>query len=211
VNGSRKLGRCETTEGMPVLEPSARPTSLPSFVRRLWRLSRLYWTSPAAGRGRLLLAGAIALEFGLVFGNLLIARVQLQLGDALQHQDAALFARGALAFAGVAAAIVLVSAYRIFIRQSLEMRWRRWLSDEYLSRWMSPDAFTQSELSRGEIDNPDQRIAEDIRTYVASALGLSLSLLAAVASFVAFAGLLWSLSGKWPLPIGGHEYRIPAS
>ena len=194
---------------MPVPEPSVRPTPQPSFLRRLWRLSCIYWMSRDGGRGRLLLAGAIALEFGLVFGNVQLAQVQLQLGDALQQRDAALFARGALAFAGVATAIVLVAAYRVFIRQSLEMRWRRWLSDEYLSRWMSPDAFAQSELSSGEIDNPDQRIAEDIRNYVASALGLSLSLLAAVASFVSFAGLLWSLSGNWPIPIGGHEYRIP--
>jgi hypothetical protein len=85
-----------------VPEPSARPTSQPSFLRRLWRLSCIYWMSRDGGRGRLLLAGAIALEFGLVFGNVQLAQVQLQLGDALQQRDAALFARGALAFAGVA-------------------------------------------------------------------------------------------------------------
>jgi putative ATP-binding cassette transporter len=65
------------------------------------------------------------------------------------------------------------------------------------------------ELVTAEADNPDQRIAEDVRNYVASALGLSLSLLAAVATLVSFAGLLWTLSGDWPIRIGSAEIRIP--
>lgn len=59
------------------------------------------------------------------------------------------------------------------------------------------------------MDNPDQRIQEDGRDFVASALGLSLSLMAAVATLVSFGGLLWTLSAGFPLQLGATELRIP--
>ena len=107
------------------------------------------------------------------------------------------------------ALFVIASTYRIYVRQALEIRWRRVLTAHYLERWMSAQAYCQIQLHRGEIDNPDQRIAEDVRDFVASALGLSLSLLAAVATLVSFGGLLWGLSRDWPLQFDGTPLRIP--
>jgi putative ATP-binding cassette transporter len=104
---------------------------------------------------------------------------------------------------------VVVSVYRIYVRQALEIRWRNWLTDHLLELWVSPQACCQMELLRGEADNPDQRIAEDARNYVASALGLSLSLLSALATLVSFAGLLWTLSGDWQMRLAGKEFHIP--
>jgi putative ATP-binding cassette transporter len=74
---------------------------------------------------------------------------------------------------------------------------------------MGPHAYSHHELHHNETDNPDQRISEDIQSYVASALGLSLSLLSAVATLVSFAGMLWALSGSWPLHIGGRDLHVP--
>ena len=74
---------------------------------------------------------------------------------------------------------------------------------------MGPQAYCQQERHPDEADNPDQRIAEDIRNYVASSLGLSLSLLAAVATLCSFAGLLWNLSADWPLHLRGRPVHIP--
>ena len=102
----------------------------------------------------------------------------------------------------------LVSALRIYLRQQLEIRWRRGLTAHYLERW-SAQAYTQAELHLGEVDNPDQRIAEDVRDFVASALGLSLSLLSAVVTLLSFGGLLFTLSRHWPLALGGMQLQIP--
>ena len=179
------------------------------FARRLWRLTRLYWGSSDARKGGLLLAAAVALELGTVYGNFLLADSQRRIYDALQDRQAAAFASGIGLFLGVVAAFVVVSIYRIYLRQMLEMRWRKWLTGHLLGEWMSPHSCCQMELLRSEADNPDQRIAEDVRNYVASALGLSLSFLAALATLISFAGLLWSLSGDWPIQIGGEEIRIP--
>jgi putative ATP-binding cassette transporter len=175
----------------------------------MWRLTRPYWSSPDATTGGLLLASAVALELGTVYGNLLIADAQRRIYDALQDQAPAAFLGGMGLFLGVIVAFVAVSTYRIYVRQILEIRWRGWLTDHLLAQWMSRDASSQIEVLRAQADNPDQRIAEDVRSYVASALGLSLSLLAALATLISFAGLLWSLSGDWPIEIGGMQIRIP--
>lgn len=179
------------------------------FVRRLWRLTRLYWTSPDAKRGGLLLALAVALELGTVSGTFVLADAQRRIFDALQDRDSGAFLQGIGLFLGFVLGFVLVSAYRIYVRQTLEIRWRRWLTGHLIGKWMNPHACCQMELLSAEADNPDQRIAEDVRNYVASALGLSLSLLAAVATLVSFAGLLWTLSGDWPIRVGGAEIRVP--
>jgi putative ATP-binding cassette transporter len=179
------------------------------FAQRLWRLTRLYWTSPDAGRAGLLLGLSVALELGTVYVTFVLADAQRRIYDALQDRVAAAFLQGMGIFVGVMAVFVLVSTFRIYVRQALEIRWRSWLTGHLLEQWISPHACCQMELLRAEADNPDQRIAEDARNYVASALGLSLSLLAAVATLVSFAGLLWSLSGDWPLRIGGAELHIP--
>jgi vitamin B12/bleomycin/antimicrobial peptide transport system ATP-binding/permease protein len=112
-------------------------------------------------------------------------------------------------FLFVALVVVLVSTYRIYVRNILQIRWRTQLTDHFLGQWMGPHAYTHRELYHNDNDNPDQRISEDIQQYVASALGLSLSLLSAIATLISFAGMLWVLSGNWPLRIGTHEIWIP--
>jgi putative ATP-binding cassette transporter len=192
-----------------VQQSPAQPAFDLNFARRLWRLTRLYWSSRDAVRGGLLLALAVGLELGTVYGNFVLADTQRRIYDALQDRVASSFFQGIGLFLAIALVFVLVSVYRIFVRQALEIRWRNWLTGYLLEKWVSPHACCQMELLHAEADNPDQRIAEDTRNYVASALGLSLSLLSAFATLVSFAGLLWSLSGDWPIGVGGIEIRVP--
>src|SRR5262245_61270209 len=95
------------------------------FARNLWRLTRVYWASPAARKGGVLLASAVALELGTVYGNVLLAGVQRRIFDAVQDKDMSVFLSAMGSFLGVALVFVLVSAYRIYIRQWLEMQWRQ--------------------------------------------------------------------------------------
>jgi putative ATP-binding cassette transporter len=157
----------------------------------------------------LLLGLAVALELGTVYGNFVLADAQRRIYDALQDRAAPAFFAGVGMFAAVMLAFVLVSTYRIFVRQALEIRWRTWLTDHLLEEWISPQACSQMESVHSEADNPDQRIAEDVRSYVASALGLSLSLLAALATLVSFAGLLWGMSAGWQFHVGSAPFEIP--
>lgn len=179
------------------------------FLRSLWRLLRVYWTSADAPPGAALLLGSIGLELATVWTNVLLSEAQRRIFDALELKAAPAFF-AAIGFFLVATAIfVFASTYRIYLRQTLEMRWRRGLTAHFIERWIGARAFMQVKLHADAIDNPDQRIQEDVRDFVASALGLSLSLLAAVATLVSFGGLLWRESSDWPIRFSGHEFAIP--
>ncbi len=179
------------------------------FFRHLGRLTRLYWSSPDAPKGAAILAGTVALEFGAVYGTVLLSGAQRGIFDAFQNQDMMGFSKSIATFLALTLVFVLVATYRIYMRQALEIRWRHWLTNHYLARWIDSQAYCQMELHRKAADNPDQRIAEDVRDYVASALGLSLSLLSAVATLVSFAGILWALSGDWGFEFRGTHFQIP--
>jgi putative ATP-binding cassette transporter len=179
------------------------------FARNLWRLTRIYWASPAARKGGALLTLAVTLELSAVYGNVLLAGVQRRIFDAVQDKHMSAFFAAMGSFFGIVLLFVIVSAYRIYVRQWLEMHWRQSVTAHYIGRWIGPQAYCQRELHSNEADNPDQRIAEDIRNYVASTLGLALSLLAAVATLYSFTGLLWNLSADWPLQFRGAPVRIP--
>jgi putative ATP-binding cassette transporter len=179
------------------------------FARDLWRLLGIYWSSPDAMRGGSLLALAIALELGGVWANLGVADAERRIFDALQQGRPAAFLDAVVLFFSVALVVILVAAYRVYVRQALEIRWREGLTTHYLQRWIGPAAYVQDKLHAGEMDNPEQRIQEDVRDFVASSLGLSLSLLGAVATLLSFGGLLWTSSAGWPLRLDGTELRIP--
>lgn len=188
------------------LKPTLRGRRL---ARALGRLVRVYWVSPDAKWGALLLGGAIGLELLTVRASVLVSDAQRRVGDALELRDAVSFASAVGMFVGFALVFVGVSTYRVYLRQALEIRWRRGLTAHYVGRWIGTEAYCQSQLHGRELDNPDQRIAEDIRDFVASALGLSLSLLSAVVTLYSFGGMLWSTSSDWLIPLAGEPRPIP--
>ncbi len=191
------------------LQVSSRELFGRRFARHLIRLTRVYWTSPDAVRGGLLLAVTVCLELGAVYGAVLLSDAQRSIFDAFESKHGKALLQAFAFFFALALGFVLVSAYRIYVRQRLEIRWREWLTDYYLQQWINSQAYCQMELHRKMTDNPDQRIAEDVRNYVASALGLSLSLLSAIATLLSFSGILWRLSGHWTYDYHGSHIQIP--
>ena len=179
------------------------------FARTLWRLSRVYWTSPHAWIGALLLALAIVLELATVHAAVLIADAERRIFDALGDRDMTAFFAAMGIFLSVIGGFVLASTYRIYVRQRLEIRWREAVTSHFLEQWMGPEAYCQAELHPEGLDNPDQRVAEDIRNYVASVLGLSLSFLSACATLYSFGVVLWRMSTGWPLQLGAVDLWIP--
>ncbi len=179
------------------------------FLRALWRLLRVYWSSADAVPGLALLVASIALELATVWTNVLLSDGQRRIFDALELKSSDKFFSAIAFFLTAALVFVFASTYRIFLRQTLEMRWRRGLTAHFIERWIGARAFIQAKLHADDIDNPDQRIQEDVRDFVASALGLSLSLLSAVATLISFGGILWRESSDWPIRLAGNEFQIP--
>ena len=156
----------------------------------------------------MLVASIIGLSLGLVGVSLLQNLATGALFTALQQHNAPHFYR---AFVIVALLILLylaVAVLRAYLDQVLQLRWRRWLTDQYVTGWLTNRTFYRMRFS-GRVDNPDQRISEDVRLFVERSGTLALGLLSSLATLGSFAALLWYLSGSITLPIGNFAITIP--
>jgi len=88
---------------------------------------------------------------------------------------------------------VPIVAFYYYVQSYLAMRWREWLTDEFLGKYFSNRSYYEIE-THAELDNPDQRIMEDIRSFTRTSLGLLLIILGALMDIVSFSGILWSKS-----------------
>src|SRR5439155_17317341 len=112
-----------------------------------------------------------------------------------QDRDYAVFVRQVIRFSWLAAAYIVVAVYQLYLNQMLLIRWRRWLTDRYLRAWLTDGAYYRMQLVAGEADNPDQRLAEDVRLFIADTLSLAIGGMRAVVTLVSFVVILWGLSG----------------
>src|SRR5262245_704967 len=186
-----------------------RMTRLTHFAREVWSLARPYWFSEDRWAGRALLAVLVVLNLGLVYLNVLFALWYNAFYNALQDQDFSAFWQQLFRFTWLAALFIVVAVYQLYLNQMLQIRWRRWLTDRYLGAWLADRAYYRMQLRGGGADNPDQRIAEDVRLFVARTLTLSLGLLSAVVTLGSFLAMLWQLSGALVIPLGARGVTVP--
>ena len=179
------------------------------FWRDFWALFRPYWFSEERLVACLLLSAIIALTLGMVYMNVLINEWQNLFFNTLQDKNKAEFYRQILRFALLAAIWIAMSVYSLYLTQMLQVRWRRWLTDKYLKDWLTDRTYYPMQLRGRQTDNPDQRVAEDLKIFVNQTLGLSIGLLNALVTLVSFVGVLWVLSGPLTIPLDGREIVIP--
>jgi vitamin B12/bleomycin/antimicrobial peptide transport system ATP-binding/permease protein len=174
---------------------------LARLIANVWHLAKGYWSSEERLSAWLLLAAIIGFNLGLVFVNVLLNDANGAIFNALQNKDQSGFYRSFGYLMILIMFYLAVYVLRYFLNQMLQIRWRRWLTDQYLTRWLSHRSFYRMRFIGG-VDNPDQRISEDVRLFVQNTLSLGLGLLSAVVTLVSFAGILWRLSGSFTIPIG---------
>jgi len=179
-----------------------------TFVRDLWALLQPYWKSEERGRAWLLLLANIGLILVTVYVTVLFNQWYNAFYNALQAKAQAEFFHQLGRFCVLAAIYILIAVYRIYLNQMLQIRWRRWLTDRYLSDWLRDRNYYRMQLKDAGTDNPDQRIAEDFRLFVDESLSLGLGFLNAAVTLGSFVAILWSLSGSLEIPLGGTTYVI---
>ena len=167
-----------------------------SFLE-FWAIARPYWSSSERVLSGLLLAVVIALNLAVVYILVLINAWNALFYDALQNYDLAGFWWQLGRFCVLAALYIIVAVYRIYLRQMLQIRWRNWLTQRYVARWLRNDAYYHMQLGDNRAaDNPDQRIAEDINNFVGQTLILGLGILESIVTLASFSLILWGLSGS---------------
>jgi putative ATP-binding cassette transporter len=179
-------------------------------LNRVWALSLPYFKSEEKWRARMLLAACVGLNLGMVYMMVLFNDWNRVFYDALQNRDADVFWHQLGVFAMLATCFIIVAVYRFYLTQLLQVRWRAWMTRDYLQRWLKGHVFYQLELqSKNGTDNPDQRIQEDVQQFTTDTVSLSLGLLDASVTLMSFVGILWGLSGGFNFDVMGETYTIP--
>ena len=164
------------------------------LFKRFWKIARLYWLGNEKW-------GAIALFSTLIIFNLVAAHFDViantQKGDllsALAAQDGNRFWTTTKYLFGVYLILTVNWGGYNYIRKKLTLYWRRWLTRDFLGKYLQNRAFYELSQSQKEIDNPDQRIAEDINKFADGFLSFFFDMLHTCLQVIAFSAVLWRIS-----------------
>jgi vitamin B12/bleomycin/antimicrobial peptide transport system ATP-binding/permease protein len=179
------------------------------FWRDTWSLIKPYWTSEEKFTAWLLLGAVVGLTLAMVYMTVLFNEWYNLFYNALQDKHAAEAWKQVGRFCVLAAIYIVMAVYAFYLNQMLQIKWRRWMTDRYLTEWLADRVYYRLQLVGNPTDNPDQRIAEDLKLFVDATLDLSLGLLNAVVTLISFVGILWAVSGPLAIPVQGREIIIP--
>ena len=181
-------------------------------LREGWVLTRPYFTSDERFFAIGLLASIIALNLLLVFFNVVLTYWNRDFFNAIQAYDVRSVIRliylynrapGATfpmpGFVEIVGLYILIAVYAFYLNQMLQIRWRQWLTGHFVENWLADRAYYHISLSHGSssiIDNPDQRISEDLNNFTNSTLSLGLDFISNVVTLFSFIFVLYAISGS---------------
>jgi putative ATP-binding cassette transporter len=122
---------------------------------------------------------------------------------ALQELDAPTFGRYILIFSVLSVAALAQTLLAYYLQQRLVIRWRVWLNNHVVGDWLDGRAYHRGRYTHSSVDNPDQRIQEDVASMPAVSMSLATGAVGSLVALVSFTLILWQLSG--PLVLGGIE------
>jgi putative ATP-binding cassette transporter len=180
-----------------------------STLAIVWRISAPYFRSEDKWAGCSLLAAVITIELALVGNSVLFNQWRNRFYNALQEKSWDGFVREMIVFCVLAAVLVVLQVYSLYLNQWLQIRWRNWMTTKYLGEWLHDANHYRMQLQGDAADNPDQRITDDVKMFVDSTLNLGVGLLNAVVTLASFVIILWALSAEAPLHVFGSDFSIP--
>ncbi len=185
--------------------PASRPYRF--SMRQFMAIARPYWVSEDWRMGWLLLGSVLAMNLAIIWINVRLNFWNRDFYDALQEHNYASFKHLLLLFTVLAFAFIVLAVYSQYLQQMLQIRWRRWVTEVFLHDWLDGGTHYRIALRRGQEDNPDQRIADDINSFVSGTLNLFFGVISSVVTLFSFLFVLWELSGAftlWGLRIPGY-------
>src|SRR3954468_4990691 len=186
-----------------------REQQLP-LVRRFWDTARGFWSSARSWKvAWLMTACLILLVVGQLFFQYQLNIWNKAIFDALEKKDAATVLHQSIIFIPLAAGSIAVAVAVVYARMRTQRRWRAWLTEHTMTRWLDKGRYYQLNLIEGDHKNPEARIAEDIRIATEQPVDFAVGILSAVLTSVTFMGVLWSVGGSLTISLGGSSFYIP--
>jgi putative ATP-binding cassette transporter len=200
----------EVVEPDPELSPEEAEQARKDYLlTRFWISARGYWGRNgdrlawlfSAGL-LLLIVGHVAFQYGINVWNRAIF-------DAIEKRDAATVYYLTAVFFPLAIGSVLLGVAQVFARMGIQRRWRAWLTNAVISRWLASGRYYQLNLVGGDHQNPEYRIAEDLRIATDSPVDFVAGVTSAFLSAATFIVVLWTIGGALTVTLAGSTITIP--
>jgi putative ATP-binding cassette transporter len=173
-----------------------------------WQLIKAYWQSQERYRAYGIFAIVMLMTIFLVGLDLVFSYWQNYFYNALQAYDKPSIWYLITIFLFLAAVNMVFVVYRYYIAQSFGLRWRKWLTHQFVTRWLKHRAYYLIENFDQQTDNPDQRIQEDVGAIVTYSINLFIGFITSVTTLLGFIYVLWVLSGNLIVPLGSFGIWI---
>ena len=179
------------------------------LLTRFWISARGYWGKSGDRLAWLFTIGLLLL---------IVANVGFQYGinvwnraifDAIEKRESATVYYLTAVFFPLAIGSVLLGVAQVFARMGIQRRWRAWLTNSVISRWLANGRYYQLNLVGGDHQNPEYRIAEDLRIATDSPVDFVAGVTSAFLSAATFIVVLWTIGGALTVTIGGSTVTIP--
>ena len=180
-----------------------------STLATVWRIAAPYFYSDDKWAGRALLGAVVAIELAIVYLMVLQNQWNARFYNALQDRNWDNFVSEIIYFSILATVFIVLAVYQLYLNQWLQIRWRRWMTAQYLGEWLEQANHYRMQLQGDAADNPDQRMTDDVKLFVDRTLNIGVGLLSSIVTIASFVGILWGLSNDAPLHLFGQEYAIP--
>ena len=173
--------------------------------KRLWQLIKPYWFGNEKWGAIAILVLLLLLTLAYTFISVSITRFQGEIVSALSKLDRERFIRTIRLFLAVLLFYVPVSASAQYLQYRLSNYWRKWMTQDFLDRYFHDRSFYQLGNFNTELDNPDQRIAEDIKNFTAESLEFFLLIFNSLFKVIGFTALIWNIPPK----VTVYEFASP--
>jgi putative ATP-binding cassette transporter len=164
-----------------------------TILVRFVEMMRALIKSEVGGKAKALFIVLILFLFGINALNVVNSYVGRDFMTAIEHRNMSGFLRYALLYVGVFAASTVTAVLYRYAEERLGLIWRKWLTDRAVTRYLDNNTYFRLH-DAGDLPNPDQRIAEDIRSLTSTTLSFVLLFLNASFTVVAFSGVMWTIS-----------------
>jgi vitamin B12/bleomycin/antimicrobial peptide transport system ATP-binding/permease protein len=164
------------------------------IFKQFWSIAKSYWYSEEKWRARGLLLIVVLMSLGYTGLSVMLNNKRGELISALSAKDEARFWQTILIFVGILVVYAPLYAGYIYLRDRLGLQWRQWLTDHFIDRYFQHRAFYNLNHAAANIDNPDQRIAEDVKSFTHESLNLLLAVVDSLLAIGAFSSVLWGIS-----------------
>lgn len=162
--------------------------------RRFWAIAKSYWFGDEKWKARGLLLLLVILLLGYTGLSVVLNNKRGVLISALSSKDEARFWETVLIFIGVLVAYAPLLGGYDYLQKRVGVEWRRWLTGRFVDDYFKERSFYEIQQFKTDIDNPDQRIAEDVRNFTQESLAFLLVVASSVLQVIAFSGVLWGIS-----------------